>query len=57
MDHDIVRREQVEYQPPARVGKIPKPRKLGNATRWRCPAIGLFIEAGSIRAFRRTKHG
>ena len=37
-------------------GQIPKPIKLGNATRWRRSDIVLFVEAGSIRAFRRAKH-
>ena len=37
-------------------GQIPKPIKLGNATRWRRSDIELFVEAGSIRAFRRAKH-
>lgn len=36
-------------------GDIPKPMKLGNATRWRRKDIELFVEAGSIRAFRRAK--
>ncbi len=36
-------------------GEIPKPIKLGNATRWRRSDIVLFVEAGSIRAFRRAK--
>ena len=38
-------------------GKIPKPLKLGNATRWRRTDIELFVETGSIRAFRRAKSG
>jgi excisionase family DNA binding protein len=38
-------------------GQIPKPLKLGGATRWRRTDIELFVEAGSIRAFRRAKHG
>jgi excisionase family DNA binding protein len=38
-------------------GQIPKPMKLGNATRWRHKDIELFVETGSIRAFRRAKHG
>ena len=36
--------------------QIPKPIKLGNATRWRHSDIVLVVEAGSIRAFRRAKH-
>jgi excisionase family DNA binding protein len=36
-------------------GQIPKPIKLRNATRWRRSDIELFVEAGSIRAFRRAK--
>ena len=36
-------------------GKIPKPLKFGNATRWRRSDIEMFVEAGSIRAFRRAK--
>jgi excisionase family DNA binding protein len=36
-------------------GEIPRPIKLGNATRWRRSDIVLFVEAGSIRAFRRAK--
>ena len=36
-------------------GEIPKSIKLGNATRWRRSDIVLFVEAGSIRAFRRAK--
>jgi excisionase family DNA binding protein len=38
-------------------GEIPKPIKLRNATRWRRTDIELFVEAGSIRAFRRAKRG
>ena len=38
-------------------GKIPKPIQLGGAVRWRRTDIELFIEAGSIRAFRRSKNG
>lgn len=38
-------------------GQIPKPMKLGNATRWRRKDIELFVEAGSIRAYRRAKSG
>lgn len=36
-------------------GLVPKPIKLGNATRWRRRDIELFVEAGSIAAFRRAK--
>jgi excisionase family DNA binding protein len=38
-------------------GEIPKPMKLRNATRWRRTDSELFVEAGSIRAFRRAKRG
>lgn len=38
-------------------GQIPKPFKLGSATRWRRSDIELFVQAGSIRAFRRAKRG
>ena len=38
-------------------GQIPKPLKLGNATRWRRTDIELFVKAGSIRAYRRSKKG
>ena len=38
-------------------GQIPKPLKLGSATRWRHKDIEQFVEAGSIRAFRRAKSG
>ena len=36
-------------------GKIPKPIQLGGTVRWPRTDIELFIEAGSIRAFRRAK--
>lgn len=38
-------------------GLIPKPIKLGNATRWRRRDIDLFVQAGSMRAFRKLKRG
>ena len=38
-------------------GQIPKPLKLGHAIRWWHKDIELFVEAGSIRAFRRAKSG
>lgn len=36
-------------------GKIPKPIKLGGAVRWRRADIELFVQVGSIRAFKRAK--
>ena len=38
-------------------GKIQEPLKYGSATRWRHKDIEQFVEAGSIRAFRRVKSG
>lgn len=38
-------------------GQIPRPIKLGNATRWRRSDVELFVKAGSVRAFKREKRG
>lgn len=55
--HDIIRPGRADVFPPARVCKIPKLQLLSNATHWFCTDIELFVEAGSIRAFRRAKSG